>query len=240
MVTDEWRSHRATFALPPRWFAFLDARSAVHGVMFATLGRVCAIPPGRRGSRAAEIALLPAEFASLAGKGACPATPFANRATLFAMPTTIHGLVHLARHALGVGSQGDFGVLMGSSRRTGQRWETGRATPSFDQLCAMTAMVYPKDPELAAQLAQAVGHSLVSLGIVKPAPAAPSAVTPAAPLPLVEDVVDSIVCAAADAMNVLPRDVRPALLAAFARARRLGLAVETVEGALAARSGVAG
>ena len=149
------------------------------------------------------------------------------------MPTTIHGLIHLARHALGVGSQGDFGVLMGSSRRSGQRWEIGQATPSHSQMCAMVAMVYPKDPDLAAQLAQSVGQSLVSLGIVKPVPAPAPAVAVAATPPPVEDIVDSIVCAAADAMNVLPRDVRPALLAAFTRARRLGLAIEAVESALA-------
>ena len=33
-------------------------------------------------------------------------------------------------------------------------------------------------------------------------------------------------------MNALPRDVRPALLAAFTRTRRLGLAIETVEAVL--------
>jgi hypothetical protein len=154
------------------------------------------------------------------------------------MPTTIHGLIHLARRALRVGSQGDFGVLMGSSRRSGQRWETGRATPSHSQMCRMAAMVHPANPDLAAQLAQSVGESLVSLGVVKPAPPPVVASAPVRvpPPPPVEDVVDSIVCAAADAMNVLPRDVRPALLAAFTRARRLGLGIEAVESALASRS----
>ena len=92
-------------------------------------------------------------------------------------------------------------------------------------------------PNLAAQLAQSVGESLVSLGVVKPAPPPVVASAPGVPSPPpVEDVVDSIVCAAADAMNVLPRDVRPALLAAFTRARRLGLGIEAVESALASRS----
>ncbi len=100
-------------------------------------------------------------------------------------------------------------------------------------MCKMAAMVYPKDPDLAAQLAQSVGQSLVSLGIVAPAPAPAHAIAAAPPPPPIEDIVDSIVCAAADAMNALPRDVRPALLAAFTRARRLGLGMETVEKALA-------
>jgi hypothetical protein len=40
------------------------------------------------------------------------------------------------------------------------------------------------------------------------------------------------VCAAAEAIDVMPRTIRPALLAAFRRARRLGLDVATVEKAL--------
>jgi hypothetical protein len=48
----------------------------------------------------------------------------------------------------------------------------------------------------------------------------------------VEDVVEAVVCAAADAMDVSPRAMRPALLAAFTRARRIGLTVEAMEKAL--------
>ena len=77
-----------------------------------------------------------------------------------------------------------------------------------------------------------MGHDLVTLGIVAPpAPAPPPPTLPA------EDVVDAVVCAAADAIHVTPRDVRPALLAAFARARRLRLSVEVVEQALLQTSG---
>jgi hypothetical protein len=151
------------------------------------------------------------------------------------MPTTIHGLVHLARRALGVSSQGKFGSMMGASAKTGQRWETGLSRPSHATLCDMARRVYPVDPALAAQLAAAAGTNLVALGVVKP-PVAPQPAPPAPPVappaPPVEDVVDSIVCAAADAMNALPRDVRPALIAAFARTRRLGLDLQTVEDAL--------
>ncbi len=153
---------------------------------------------------------------------------------MFAMPTTIHGLVHLARRALHVGSQGDFGEMMGVSRRTGQRWETGRADPSWNKICQMARMVDPHDAALATQLAQAAGQSLVSLGLVKPPPPPEPAPPPGPPPAAAEDLVDAIVCAAAEAINLPPRDVRPALLAAFARARRLGLAIETVETTLGA------
>jgi len=153
---------------------------------------------------------------------------------MFAMPTTIHGLVHLARRALHVASQGDFGEMMGVSRRTGQRWETGRADPSPNKICEMARLVYPHDADLAGQLAQSVGQSLVSLGIVKPPPPPAPRPPPGPPPAAAEDLVDAIVCAAAEAINLPPRDVRPALLAAFARARRLGIAIETVETALGA------
>jgi hypothetical protein len=159
---------------------------------------------------------------------------FANCGNMFAMSTTLAGLILQARRALGVGSQGDFGVMMGSSRRSGQRWETGKAYPSGDQVAAMARLVYPHDADLAAQLAAAAGTTLLALGLVSPAPAPPLPSPAAPPAPAVEDIVDAIVCAASDAMNALPREVRPALLAAFSRARRLGLSIEVIERALGA------
>jgi hypothetical protein len=44
--------------------------------------------------------------------------------------------------------------------------------------------------------------------------------------------VDSIVCAAAEAIATTPQAVRPALLAAFERAASVGPAVDDVRGAL--------
>jgi lysylphosphatidylglycerol synthetase-like protein (DUF2156 family) len=41
-----------------------------------------------------------------------------------------------------------------------------------------------------------------------------------------------VVCAAADAMQLIPEAVRPALRAAFRRARLAGLSLEVVEAAL--------
>jgi hypothetical protein len=42
-------------------------------------------------------------------------------------------------------------------------------------------------------------------------------------------LTDAVVCAAAEALNVPPPAVRPALLAAFRRAREVGLRLEDVE-----------
>ena len=130
-----------------------------------------------------------------------------------------------ARRTLGL-SQGSLGELLGTSRRTGQRWETTGTKPSGDQWMKLAGHVQPHDPDLAAQIAAHAGGSL--------SPLAPSAAPitqgnpagRAAPLP--PEVVDSIVCAAAESMNVTPAAIRPALLAAFSRAQKIGLTVEEV------------
>jgi transcriptional regulator with XRE-family HTH domain len=129
-----------------------------------------------------------------------------------------------ARRVLSL-SQGSFGELLGSSRRTGQRWEGSGSFPTDEQLAHLATLLYPKDAGLAAQVAKAAGTSVQALGLVPPPP------PPPAP-PSTDDVVDAVVCAAAEAMNVMPRDVRPGLIAAFARARRLGLTFEAIEKAL--------
>ncbi len=67
------------------------------------------------------------------------------------------------------------------------------------------------------------------LGPVEPAPARQEASVHPAPAPSSPAAADSVVCAAADAMNLPPRALRPALLAAFKRAHTLGLSVEAVK-----------
>ncbi len=76
-----------------------------------------------------------------------------------------------------------------------------------------------------------VWDTLESLGLAPPlaAQAAPPAPPLPPPPPLPDAVVDSVVCAAAEAMQMMPRDVRPGLLAAFAKAREIGLPVDRVE-----------
>jgi transcriptional regulator with XRE-family HTH domain len=129
-----------------------------------------------------------------------------------------------ARRVLGL-TQETLGDLLGSSRRTIQRWDRGQSLPMKEQLAQLAAEVHPRDPQLAAKLAQEAGSTLERLGIVKPVPPAP----PPAPPPY---LTDTVVCAAAEALNVPPPAVRPALLAAFRRAREVGLRVEHVEQAL--------
>jgi hypothetical protein len=147
------------------------------------------------------------------------------------------------RRALHVSGNG-LAALVGVSRRTGQRWNQGRGPYTLD-LRKIAELVFPVDAELAAELAEAAGATLESLGLVPATPVAPVApatpVAPTAPMaapaprPTPPDrVVDAVVCAAAEAMQVMPQSVRPALLAAFACARELGLSVQDVERVLRA------
>jgi hypothetical protein len=131
-----------------------------------------------------------------------------------------------AQRALGK-SQGELGLLLGASHRTGQRWGSGASIPSAERVETLARHVFPVDASLAAELATEAGTTLENLGLVaRPAPPPPPFTPPA------DRVVDSVVCAASEAMDVMPRAIRPALLAAFTRARELGLSVEAVERSL--------
>ncbi len=141
----------------------------------------------------------------------------------------VRELLIYARQTLGM-TQKEFGQALGASHRTASRWEGGRSYPYGTELIKLAAMVYPKDARLAAELAAAKGQTLEGLGIV--APPAPAPPPPLPPLP-VRLLVDSVVCAAADALETAPVTLRVALLAAFRRARELRLSIDDVESALA-------
>ena len=141
------------------------------------------------------------------------------------MAEPIIALLLEARHAL-VWHQGDLANLLKLSRRTVQRWDAGHGSPDATQLATVARAVFPKDAELASRLARAARTSLEELGLVITA-------APQTPISLLGPLmVDSITCAAADAMNMAPDAVRPALRAAFERARDLGLSPADVASAL--------
>lgn len=148
-----------------------------------------------------------------------------------------------ARKALQLGSQAELGAKLNVSRRTAQRFAAQGVPPQW--MKDLIALVYPVDAALAAEMAESMGHTLESLHVVAPpAPPAPEplppvlpsapALAPPPPPPAPDGIVDAVVCAAAEAMEMMPRDVRPGLLAAFARARDIGITVEMVERVLRA------
>ncbi len=127
-------------------------------------------------------------------------------------------------------SQAEFGPALGWSQRTAVRWERGRSTPPETSLVKLASLLVPIDLDLAAEAAVAAGETLESLGLAAPKPAAepPTRYSTA-------DLADAVVCAVADATDLLPRALRPVLHAAFARARALGLTVEQLEESLRPR-----
>ena len=147
-----------------------------------------------------------------------PAMSF-NPATLFETCRTLFGT-----------TQEGLGKLLGVSRRTAQRW-ANTGIPGY-YLMDVARLVHPRDPALAREIVTALGTTLEAQGLVLPAPT-PSPLPPPAPAPDPPDgIVDAVVCAAAEAMEMMPKEVRPGLHAAFARAREIGLTVDLVERAL--------
>ncbi len=131
-------------------------------------------------------------------------------------------------------SQEQLANHFGSSKRTMQRLTAGKSMVYPQYLTTLAGHVHPRDPALAAELAAAAGKTLQGLGIVKAQPPAPP---PPPPMPR-HLAADAVVCVAAEGMNVSPVAVRGALLAAFRRARELGLSCEEMERALAGAAAV--
>jgi hypothetical protein len=132
-------------------------------------------------------------------------------------------------------SQKELAAMLGIATRTAQRWSTQGVPPSH--LPDLARIVHPHDAALAREIAAAAGATLVSLGLEAPAPP-PVPPAPPVPLPLPEPpdgIVDAVVCAASEAMGMMPADVRPGLLAAFARAGEIGASVAFVERVLRAQ-----
>ena len=159
----------------------------------------------------------------------------------FRIAVDTHNLIVRASIALGV-TQREFANVIGTSHRTAQRMQRGQSVASDAQLRTLAMRLYPKNRELAAELAATAGTSLVALGAEAPFPPSPGAASgsaaqpapspPPRPRPPPRALVDSVVCAAAEAQEVMPDQIRAALLAAFLRGEELGLTMEEAAAAL--------
>jgi hypothetical protein len=149
----------------------------------------------------------------------------------------------LAQMALGT-TQKELGEKLGISRRTAQRYSESGVPHLYLQ--TLVRLVHPHNRELAAEIARYSGATLVSLGLESPpAPAPPPAAVappppapPPPPPPPADSVVDAVVCAAAEAIDAKPGEVRRTLLAAFSRAREIGIDTAFVERVLRAQLGL--
>lgn len=129
----------------------------------------------------------------------------------------------------------EVGRGIGVSRRTLTRWKRNPRCMIPLHLQRLARLVHPTDPVLAAQIAAVDGKTLADLGLAAPlAGTAPTeaSVAGAREVDPKQHLVDAIVCAAAEALDASPRAVRPALVAAFRRARETGLSLADVESRL--------
>jgi AcrR family transcriptional regulator len=125
-----------------------------------------------------------------------------------------------ALHCNGV----ELAKVLRVSPRTVYRWYAKQSSVMAPTIHDLAHLVYERDPALAQQLWTAAGTELHALRLgrlVRPLPVPRGA------------LVDLVVCAACDALDAAPRAMRPAVLAAFRRARELGLTMDDVEKALA-------
>jgi DNA-binding XRE family transcriptional regulator len=153
------------------------------------------------------------------------------------MSPTSPRLLILGQHALGM-TQEKLGKLLGVSRRTILRWQQGPTVLTEHQRKLLITRVYAVNPSLAAEIAKEIDVTLESVGAVPP-PALVGAATAAGDTLLEARVAsrhlaDSVVCAAAEAVGLSPQAIRPALVAAFARAAAVGLSVRGMSDGLKA------
>jgi transcriptional regulator with XRE-family HTH domain len=156
-------------------------------------------------------------------------------------PRHMRRILRSARQALGM-SQTELAEALGSSRRTIIRRERGQTDIAPFQVQRLADLVRAEDPDLADELLVAAG--LEPVAVVEMPPAAPVVEVAIMPAPVEEppkpatpayvpkQAVEAVLYAAADAIDESPRRIKPAIVAAFARAKEMGLTVEQVVEAL--------
>ncbi|MGA2448776.1 MAG: helix-turn-helix domain-containing protein [Polyangiaceae bacterium] len=145
--------------------------------------------------------------------------------------STLPQLLTDARRQLRM-SQREFGPALGASHRTANRWDAGKASPAARNLQRLAELLAPVNPALATEAAAHIGQTLESLGLVSPSSEAGAAAQSGLAGPA-KDLVDIVLCAAAEAADTSPRAMRSLLYVAFRRARQVGLTTEQLEQALA-------
>jgi len=131
------------------------------------------------------------------------------------MPNSTGALLLECQFALKLNQQ-EFAALLGRDRRTIQRWmDTGMAL-TLDQAQTLASALRPTRPDLADQI-DALGKEFAeTAGLPQPA-------TPAS-----EEVIASILEAAATSSGVSVDVIRPGVTAAFRKAAEAGVDVEEV------------
>jgi hypothetical protein len=148
-----------------------------------------------------------------------------TRPDMFISTEPLVPLLLQARVALGW-SQSDLAKAFLLSRRTVARYEAGHTSGLVrHHMFILAKALYPVDRSLARRAAVAGGETLLGLGLEKPEPPKPPP-APSAPPPPRAMLVDSVVYAAAEALDASPRSIRAAVLTAIERALVLGITLE--------------
>ena len=125
------------------------------------------------------------------------------------MVTSNVALILKAMTELQLNQQG-LAELIGVSVRTLQRNIAFGGLTRQAHYERLVQALHARNPALAADIAASVNSSLPQLGVHTPATALP-------PPKATRAHAEAVVCAAADAMALVPRDARPAVAAIFSR-----------------------
>ena len=135
-------------------------------------------------------------------------------------------------------TQRDLADLLGVTRRTVSRWQSGDSAIGTSELQKLARAVHEVDPSLASEIAAEGGTTVHEMGLaVAKGPAGATAQALARPFPPVELLLDGVlhvgVQALTDSQNAPPLETVKAIVrATVARARGLGLTLEEIEEAL--------
>jgi len=120
-------------------------------------------------------------------------------------------------------SQKELAERLDVSAKTISRWCARNPVLGAGMVTNLCAVANPTAPSLAIKIATTYGYDLAQLGVTSSAAAKLGSNHPEGERLL----ADALVCAAADVADVSPRVMRPALAAALARARDLGLTIDS-------------
>jgi hypothetical protein len=140
-------------------------------------------------------------------------------------------LLVLGHRALGIPGT-ELAALLGVTPKTVYRWYAKRTSVNAGNIGALALHVHPHDPALAKRLHDYATRTLAEYRMPPPPPlpTAPAPEPSASPVSLAPRSlrVEAVVHAVCDALDAGPRAVRPAVHAAFRRARELALSVDDV------------
>jgi len=140
--------------------------------------------------------------------------------------------------------QKDVAEALGISVRTLQRRASSAGFADAADYQKLVQPLHARNPALAGEIAAALGRSLAELGVHVPPRPAPAAATPPAAAPRAQSPApppakatrahaEAVICAAADALGVVPREARPIVATIFSRIRDLEIDLTTLTPLLA-------